>query len=201
MGRKLMGLSLLIVFFISNLVWVPEAKSAATIPLSITVNGSLVITDAANDTMAGKDPTKNVTLSVTPDLGAATVSGTAGIRLRTNNSAWRLTTTRTATTAGGTGIADADVKVDIATSAGANASATAGARVAPFNAQTNLTAYPVPPAVAADVISGTAKTSTMLDNSNSANYFQVDTTFSIAPDFFYAPGTLSTTITYNLVSP
>ena len=199
MNKKIMRLFLVILVLSVNVLIPVKADASGSVPLSIAVNGSLVISDADTDSAAGKNPTKNVSLSITPDLGHTTQSGTANFRLRTNQSAWRLTAQRTASSAGGTSIADTDVKVDVATSAGTNASATAGARVAPFTAQTSLgsitTATPV------DVISGTAKTSTARDFSNANNYFQVNTTYSIDPDFFYTPGTFSSTITYNLVSP
>ena len=176
-----------------------KAYGAATVPLSVNVNGSLVISDASNDTMAGKDPTINVAIAVTPDLGAATATGQANFRIRTNNATWRLTTQRTASNAGGTGIADGDVSVTVTKSAGTNANINAGALVAPFTAATNLTN--IPTAAPTNVISGTSKTSTARDTTNTNNWFQVNTTYGIAPDFFYTPGTFSTTITYNLVSP
>lgn len=171
----------------------------ATVPLNVMINGSLVISDASNDTMAGKDPTINVNLSVTPDLGATTVTGGANFRIRTNNSAWRLTSQRTASSTGGTGLTDSDVSVTVTKSAGSTANASAGSLVAPFNAATNLTK--IPTASAADVVSGTAKTSSAKDSTNANNYFQVNTAYGVDPDFFYTPGTFSTTITYSLVSP
>lgn len=188
----------LFVFFTTVIVQTAKAASA-TVPLTLTVNGNLVITDADNDTASGKNPTKNVSISLTPDLGATTASGNAGFRIRTNNTAWRLTAQRTATSAGGTGIADSDVKVDIAKSAGSSANLNSGALVAPFTAQADL--GNIPSASTADVISGTAKTSSSKDSTNTNNYFQVSTTYSIYPDFFYTPGTFSTTVTYSLVSP
>ncbi|MBI2995899.1 MAG: hypothetical protein HYY52_04260 [Candidatus Melainabacteria bacterium] len=200
MFKEIMRLLAVIAILCSaNIVCVDSAFAAGTVPLSITVNGSLVISDADNDTMAGKDPTKNVSLTITPDLGHTLQSGSANFRLRTNRSTWRLTAQRTATNAGGTAIADSDVKVDISKSAGSTASAAAGSLVAPFTAQTDLTS--ITTASPVDVISGTAKTSTALDASNTNNWFQVNTTYSLQPDFFYAPGTFSTTITYNFVSP
>lgn len=179
---------------------IPEVKAVpGSVPLSITVNGNLVISDNDNDTAAGKNPTKSVTITLTPDLGATTASGNANFRIRTNRAAWRLTAQRTASDAGTTSIADTDVKVDIAKSAGTNANAAAGALVIPFTSQANLTN--IPTLTAADVISGTAKTSSARDGSNANNWFKVDTTYSIYPDFFFTPGTFATTITYNLVSP
>lgn len=199
MFRKVLSLFLILLLLSANIVKISKAEAAATVPLSISVNGSLVVSDADNDTQAGKDPTKNVSLTITPDLGHTIQTGSANFRLRTNKSTWRLTAQRTATNAGGTQIADADVKVNIGKSAGSKGNASAGAIQAPFNAQTDLTSIPV--ISAADVISGSSKTSSVKDFSNADNWFQVSTTYSLNPDFFYEPGTFSTTITYNLVSP
>ena len=199
MIKKVIGLFLVILVLSVNLISAVKADAAGTVPLSVAVNGALVISDASNDTAAGKNPNKNVSLTVTPDLGASLVSGSANFRLRTNNAAWRLTAQRTASVPGGTNIADTDVLVDISTSAGTSANASAGAKVAPFTAQTNLSS--ISTTLATDVISGTAKTSSARDGSNTNNYFQVGTTYSIQPDFFYTPGTFASTITYNFVSP
>ena len=200
MLKQMRGLLFIVLLLCVSSIKMPESKAAsASVPLSITVNGSLVVSDADNDTMAGKDPTKNVTLTVTPDLGQTIQSGSANFRIRSNRSAWRLTAQRTASDAGGTGIADSDLLVDVAKSAGSNANASAGALVSPFTAQTDLSS--ITTASAVDVVNGTAKTSSAKDNANANNWFQVSTTYSIQPDFFYAPGTFSSTITYSLVSP
>lgn len=200
MKKKIIGLFLIVLLISVNVLRFAEVKAAgATVPLSIVVNGNLVVSDAGNDTAAGKDPTKNVNISVTPDLGSTTQSGSANIRLRTNKAAWRLTAQRTASSAGGTGIADTDVKVDISKSAGTKANASSGAITLAFTGQKDLTAITTVSAV--DVITGSAKTSSARDSGNVDNWFQVGTTYSINPDFFYTEGTFSTTITYSLVSP
>ena len=199
MSKKILGLFLVMLVIAANAIYIPEVEAAATVPLSITVNGSLVITDADNDTMAGLNPTKNVTINLTPDIGHTTQSGSANFRIRTNRAAWRLTAQRTASDTGGTGIVDADVKVLVAKSAGSSANLNSGTLVAPFSAQTALSS--ITTASAVDVVNGTAKTSSAKDFANANNWFQVGTTYSIDPDFFYAPGTFSSTITYNLVSP
>lgn len=199
MLKQLRSLVLILLLLCVNVIEIPEVKAAASVPLSVTVNESLVISDADNDTMAGKNPTKNVNLSVTPDLGQTLQSASANFRVRSNRATWRLTAQRTASDAGSTGITDADLLVDISKSAGSSANASAGALVAPFTSQTNLSS--INTAAAVDVINGTAKTSSAKDNSNTNNWFQVGTTYSIQPDFFYSPGTFSSTITYSLVSP
>lgn len=187
---------LVLIFF-----WPSESLSqTATVPINITVNGTLTVSDANNDASAGKNPTLNVNLNVTPDLGAAAVTGNANFRLRTNRSTWRLTAQRTTEVdTGPTNISASDVSVLITKTAGTNANAAAGALVAPFTAQTNLSSISTVAPV--NVISGTTKTSTARDGTNANNYFQVNTQYSILPDYFYQPGTWSTTITYSFVSP
>ena len=200
MRKQIFALILILMLVCTSSISIQEAKSAAaTVPLSITVNGALVVSDADNDIMAGENPTKNVSLSITPDLGQTVQSGSANFRVRTNKTTWRLTAQRTASDAGGTGLADSDVKVDIAKSAGTSANSDAGSLVAPFTAQTSLAS--IDTAMAVDVINGTAKTSSARNNANDQNWFQVNTTYSLEPDFFYEPGTFSSTITYSLVSP
>ncbi len=175
-------------------------SQSATVPININVNGTLTISDASNDASSGKNPTINVNLSITPDLGAAPAVGSANFRIRTNRSTWRLTAQRTAEVdTGPTNIVAMDVAVLVTTAAGTNANAMAGILVAPFNASTDLSSISTSAPV--DIISGTAKTSIAKDNTNSNNYFQVNTQYSILPDFFFQPGTWRTTITYNLVSP
>ena len=198
MLKQIRYLLLIALLLCASSIKIQEAKAAATVPMSVTVNGALVISDADNDTMAGENPTKNVDLTIDPDLGQTLQTASANFRVRTNRSAWRLTASKTASSAGGTGLTDADVLLDVSKSAGSNANASAGTLVSPFTSQTNLGSLST---TAVDVISGTAKTSSAKDNSNANNWFQVSTTYSVQPDFFYTPGTFSSTITYNLVSP
>lgn len=191
---------LVVFLFILILLPLKASSQTATVPINITVNGTLTISDANNDASSGKNPTINVNLSVTPDLGASAVTGNANFRIRTNRSVWRLTAQRTSEVdTGPTNIVATDISLLVTTQAGVNANSMAGSLVAPFNATTNLSSISTSAPV--NVINGTAKTSTVRDNANSSNYFQVNTQYSILPDYFYQPGTWATTITYSLVSP
>ena len=196
--RKLTNLFLVLLVLLA--IPCRTLSQSATVPISINVNGTLTISDSNNDSSAGRNPTINVNLSVTPDLGATAVTGNANFRLRTNKSTWRLTAQRTAEIDNGpTNITAMDVGLLVTTQAGSNANSMAGTLVAPFNAQTDLSS--ISTTAPTDVVSGTAKTSIARDTTNQNNYFQVNTQYSIQPDFFYQPGTWSTTVTYNLVSP
>ena len=175
-------------------------SQSATIPINISVNGTLTITNALDDSNNGKNPNINVNLSITPDLGATEVSGDANFRIRTNLEVWRLTAQRTQEIdTGPTNIKATDVGLLVTTQAGTNANPDAGKLVSPFNVKTNLgqvsTSGPI------SVIDGSNKTSKNRDTTNANNYFQVNTKYSIQPDFFYSPGTWKTIVTYNLVSP
>ena len=190
-------LVVLVILFTSP---IQSISQTATVPINITVNGTFTISDATNDSNSGKNPTINVDLSITPDLGAAPVTGDANFRIRTNRSTWRLTAQRTQEVdTGPTNISAKDVGLLITTQAGSNADSMAGTLVAPFNTETNINSISTSAPI--NVVNGTSKTSTARDNSNASNYFQVNTRYSILPDFFYQPGTWRTTITYNLVSP
>lgn len=196
---KLFCLTLVLVILLNSLP-TRVFSQTATIPINISVKGTLTISDANNDSSSGKNPTINVDLSITPDLGATEVSSDAKFRIRTNLKKWKLTAQRTKEVDDGpTNIKADDVGVEVTTQAGSKADPNAGKLLSPFNSKTDLskisTSRPV------DVIKGQNKTSKQRDNSNADNYFQVNTTYSIFPDFFYTPGTWKTTITYNLVSP
>lgn len=175
-------------------------SQSATIPININVNGTLTISDAINDSSAGKNPTINVTLAVTPDLGAAAVTGDANFRIRTNLTIWRLTAQRTQEIdRGPTNILPQDIGLLISTQAGNNANPDAGKLISPFLSSTDLSKITVANPVV--VLNGQDKTSNKRDNLNANNYFQVNTRYSITPDFFFQPGAWSTIITYSLVSP
>ena len=175
-------------------------SQTATVPINITVNGNLTISDANNDASSGKDPTLNVNISITPDLGAAAATGNANFRIRTNRSNWKLVAQRTSEVdTGPTNISASDVGLLITTQAGSKANPDAGSLVAPFNTKTDISKISTSTPV--NVISGKLKTSRERDNTNSNNYFQINTQYSITPDFFYQPGIWKTTVTYNLVSP
>lgn len=192
----------LILFTVQLSLAVPiqSFSQTATVPINITVNGNLTISDANNDASSGKNPTLNVNLSITPDLGAAEVTGDANFRIRTNRPSWRLTAQRTSEVdTGPTNISAIDVGLLITTQAGSKANPESGVLVAPFNTKTDISQIPI--SIPINVISGKLKTSKERDNSNVNNYFQVNTRYSLLPDFFYQPGTWKTTITYNLVSP
>ncbi len=197
MKKKIMGLFLVMIFLSGNVISLPEAKSATgTTGLTITSNSSIILSDPSADTMSG-NVTRNVSFAITPDLGHTVQSGSTSFRIRANTP-WKVSVTKTALSAGTTGVTDADIKLDVSTMAGTSGVATAGPLVIPFNAQTSLASIT---AIAADVISSGVKTSSARDASNTNNYFDLSTQYSLQPDFFYAPGTVTTTLSYNIVAP
>jgi len=183
--------TVLIILFLSNFVFCIKTQAQiATITDNFTVNSSLVISDATTE---ANNPTLNVNISVTPDVGASAASGSANFRLRTNQAMWTLTATKGAFSAGTTGIAQSDITLALATSAGSTANASAGTRAFVSNTLNNITTT--------TLVSGTAKTSSSRDSTNTNNYFQVNSTYSINQDFFFTPGSATVPITYTFTSP
>lgn len=176
------------------------AMGSATVPITITVNGAITVTDASNDTVGGKDPTLNVSITVDPDIGATAASDTATFRVRSNYSSWELNAQQTvAFDPDTTAIDEADVAVDIVKTAGADANAAACSLTAPFNATADLSDIPTGSTV--QVCDGTAKTASAKSNSaNADNWLQFETTYTVEQDFFFEPGTATATVTYVAVN-
>lgn len=188
----------LISFTFSSINLVAESNQAI-VPLKIIVSGKLVITDAENDNISGKDPTINVLLRLTPDLNESIVSGSSGIRIRTNLNYWKLIAQRTNETSTLLNIDPGDISLSFTTTSGSKANPNAGKLLSPFDTVANLSHIPV--GTSKDILIGNSKTSADKDPLNKNNWFQVTTNYSVSPDFFYDIGEWKTTISYNLVSP
>ena len=174
-------------------------SNQALVPLSITVHGKLIITDAESDTKSGENPTTNIHLSLTPELNNSIVSGKSSIRIRTNLSNWKLLAQRVDQLNNTTIINPQDIKLLFTTQTGSKANPYAGKLVSPFDGITNLSQ--ISSARSTDVLMGNSKTSIDKDPTNKNNWFQLTSTYSISPDFFYDKGEWNTVISYNLVSP
>lgn len=180
----------------SNLIAI---SNQAIVPLNITVLGKLVITDANNDNKTGSNPTLNVLLRLTPDLNNQTVSGSSAIRIRTNLTNWKLTALRSDLTNSNTKIDPNDISLRFSTQAGSTANPNCGKLLSPFDQVTSLSQ--IPTANPTEILVGNTKTSIAKDPDNKENWFQLNSNYSISPDFFYGIGEWNTTISYNLVSP
>jgi hypothetical protein len=174
-------------------------SNQATVPLSITVHGKLIITDAENDTKSGENPTTNIHLNLTPELSSSDISGKSSIRIRTNLSNWKLLAQRTDESNNTAVIDSKDIKLLFTTQAGSKANPYAGKLISPFDRITNLSQ--ISPLKSTEILIGNSKTSIDKDPTNKNNWFQLTSTYSISPDFFYDKGEWNTIISYNLVSP
>lgn len=194
-------LTILALFMMLSFVYdKAQAAGTATVPLSITVNGAITVTDAATDTMAGANPTLNVTLNVTPDVGEVDATGSATFRVRTNLAMWTLSAQRAGFTAGTTGLAASDVGLTVTKTAGATGVAAACALQAPFTGATNI--GQISDSAATTICAGTAKTAASATTSlNPTNYLQFATDYTVPQDFFFSPGTATDTITYSVTDP
>jgi len=173
-------------------------SNQAIVPLNITVQGKLIITDALTDNKAGSDPTLNVLLRLTPDLNSTVVSGSSAIRIRTNLNNWKLTALRRETN-NSTNIDLEDISLSFTTEAGSNANPNCGKLLPPFNQLTDISK--ISNLSPTEIFVGNTKTSIAKDPENKNNWFQLTSNYSISPDFLYEIGEWSTTISYNLVSP
>lgn len=174
-------------------------SNTATVPLKITVEGKLVITEAENDTIAGKDPTIDVLLKLSPSLENTVVSGSSNVRIRTNLKSWKLTAQRSINEINSLNIDPKDISCSFSTKAGSKANLNAGKLIPPFNEITNLNQ--ISSNSPTEVLAGIDKTSSSKDPQNLENWFQLTSTYSAKPDFFYSEGEFNTVISYSLVSP
>lgn len=177
---------------------VQKADADAVVNITATVNQGLAITNGSDTA----NPTISSSISVTPAVGASDASDTQVIRVRSNKSTWTLTAYQsTAFDGGTTALAATDVKVMI--SAGTHGSATnasAGTFSSTFSGTTGtLNDISTMVGTPTTIVTGAAKTSTSRDSSaNANNYFAISNVYSVAQDFFFAPGTATAQITYIL---
>ena len=196
--RLLVLLVAICLFFLgsSNLI---ANSNQAVVPINITVQGKLIISDATNDNKSGIDPSLNILLRLTPDLNSSIVSGSSGIRIRTNLNNWKLTAQRSNFSNSVLNIDPEDVSLSFTTQAGSKANPGAGVLVSPFNGVANLSQISTNSPT--EILVGSSMTSIDKDPENKNNWFQLTTNYSILPDFFYGIGEVNTTVSYNLVSP
>lgn len=174
-------------------------SNQAVVPLNITVQGKLVITDATSDNDSGLNPTLNLYLRLTPDLNNSIVSHSSSIRIRTNLNNWRLTAQRNNFINSTLNIDEKDISLSFTTNAGSKANPNAGKLIPPFDVETNLSQ--ISSNNPTEILNGISKTSTDKDPTNKNNWFQLTSTYSILPDFFYGYGEFNTIVSYSLVSP
>lgn len=174
-------------------------SNQVVVPLTITVHGKLIITDAESDNKSGENPTLNVILNLTPSLNSTIVSGKTSMRIRTNLSNWKLTAKRFDLTSNTTNIDPKDVSLTFTTQTGSKANPFAGKLISPFDSTCSLDQ--IPDTSTTDILVGSSKTSLDKDPGNKNNWFQLNSDYSISPDFFYGRGEWRTIISYNLVSP
>lgn len=163
----------------------------ATVTNNLTVNPTIVISDASTES---SNPTQSVALSLTPSVGASNATGSANFRIRTNQPAWHVIVTKGTYSAGTTSTAESDITVALTTSAGSSANASAGTLAYASKTLSSITSGET-------IVTGTAKTSSLRDSSNTNNYFQVNTSYSIPQDFFFTPGSATTSLTFTLSAP
>lgn len=190
---------LLIVCIVLNSFPMKANSNQAIVPINITVQGKLIISDAENDDKSGTNPTINVLLKLTPNLNNSIVSAKSSVRIRTNLNSWKLTAQRSEVINSETNIAPEDISLSFTTQSGEKANPNAAELMEPFNSTTDLSQ--IGTNTATDILVGKSKTSKSKDPDNKNNWFQLTSNYSILPDFFHDTGEWNTVISYSLVSP
>ena len=203
MKRSINILTILALFVTLSAISIQNANATsgtATVPLAITVNGAVTVTDTADTVHNPGAGTLDVSFSVSPDVGASDLTSTKSFRVRTNYTMWKLTGQRAGFSAGATALAATDIGLTITKTAGSNAVAGACTLQSPFTGATTINA--ISASSATDICAGTsAKTAAARSSSaNANNYLQFDTLYTLAQDFFFEPGSASDTITYTVAN-
>lgn len=180
-------LFLVIIFTNKNLSF----AQTSSVTDNFTVNSALVISDASTEV---SNPTQAVSLMITPAVGATDATGSANFRVRSNQPTWHISVSKGTYNAGTTNTAASDVTISLSTSAGSTANSSAASLSYTSKTLSSITNGET-------VVSGIAKTSSTRDSSNTNNYFQVNTSYSIPQDFYFEPGTATISLTFTLSSP
>lgn len=181
--------------YTSNLTATP---SQAIVPLNITVQGKLIITDAESDNILNPGPNLDRILRFQKSSNKSSYLNKA-IRIRTNLNAWKLTAQRTDLKNQAVKINPKNISILFTTQAGLKANPNAGKLTPPFNTKTNLSK--ISSISPTGILIGKSKTSYRKDPTNKNNWFQLTSTYSISPRFLSKNSQWSTLISYNLVSP
>lgn len=149
-----------------------------------------------------QNPSFTHTFSITPSVGAASITNMHTVRLRTSDTnAWKLTGSRVAITrTSGSGAAADDIKdTDVSWSATLTPTSVTGTAslTAPFNGATTLNS--ISTAGGTIIVSGNNRSFSSCTNAMGlAAYWTLDVTLSVPQDFIFNSGTYTGMITYTL---
>lgn len=180
------------------------SSNTAYVPVNITVEGKLIITDAEDESIVkGAAPSLNTVLRLQKKGNKNLVANKKAIRIRTNLNNWKLTAQRVDLPLyRSRKINPKYVSLLLSTQSGSKANPKAGKLASPFNTASNLSK--ISSNLPTDVIIGQSKTSKDRDPTNKNNWFQVTSTYSILPKYFTHKNKINdwnAIISYNLVSP
>lgn len=161
----------------------PVYSQTATYNITITVMSSSVITDAANDALAGKNPLINNALNIDPDIGGVNATDSGGFRIRTNENSWMVLLSVPGNDLTPPNAMANQFTLTWTQTAGSNAMA--GTFSGPFPGPLMPGAAFPPPASMFTLASGASMTSSARDNTNTNNYVQFDQSTELLSDFFY----------------
>lgn len=149
-------------------------SNSATVPLSIEVNGKLIITDEETDTFSASRQSTLVPININRSKDDFNILGTSGIRIRSNVDKWSLIAKITELSVNKKRISPKLISLKYQTSAGSKGNPNAAKLLAPFNRPTSLST--IPKDMPVTVLEGRSKTSLQRDEGNHNNWFGLNLT-------------------------
>lgn len=144
-------------------------SNSATVPLSIEVNGKLIITDEDTDNLSSSRQSTLVPINIDRSRNNFNILGTSGIRIRSNLERWKLLAKITELSVNEKRINPKLISIHYETSVGSKGNPNAARLIAPFNRPTRLST--IPKDMPVTVLDGRSKTSLDRDTGNHNNWF------------------------------
>ncbi len=176
-----------ILLFLSFFTNISLAYAQISQPLSITVSGVAEISNTA-----GGNSLISINWTNIPSIGATNLTNTSSIKVRANTSTWKVQMAKSTANDNET-INDSEISLSFTKTAGSTGSISSGNIQGGITSLANLSNTPI------TVLQGSSKTSSALDNRNSNNYLELNTTYSLVPDFFHNTKTFPETHTITFI--
>lgn len=172
---------------------------SAVVPISITVNGRIVVTDAVDDSSTkGRSGIIQQSILVRKRKGSDIYKGQSSLRIRSNLKKWQLLTNRTDSDSNNLDSDNFYITYDIEHAANANPLAASLTRK--FKGEVPLANIPSGSSVV--LVNGKTKTSIARDSKNANNWVGVNLKYTYYPkNEENLDNALSTVISYSVVSP
>lgn len=173
--------------------------ASVAVPISITVNGKMIITDPAEESNSGAGaPEYQQAVKLKKSGTESSYHGKAAIRVRSNLKDWRLVAKRAQ--AGKDSVEEENFYLIYTLSAGSKANSAAAILTKPFLKPVSLGS--ISPKEPSTVLVGTSNTSNQQDPGNGNNYLELGLEYNYFPsEETIQADEMNTIVSYGLVSP